>query len=113
MRSWTISTKVLDGDLLLSHVSSDRERTSDGYIERFNRDKYSAAVEAWLAASREGWSRLLPDLPESFNGNVAVLCFETLPHYVAEALHRRLVDLQPAYVGATEIDESVQLLWEL
>jgi hypothetical protein len=56
---------------------------------------------------------LLHYLTETLNGNVAVLCFETLPYHVAEMLHGKLVELQPAYIGAIEIDESVRLFWEL
>jgi len=93
-----ISTKVLIGDLLIYKAIDKSVNPNDflNYLFQLNDDT---------------WKRIIAERVEYFIKNdVFVICFETIQKEIANKLHDSLLH-EEHYLGAFEIDNTVELHW--
>ena len=95
-----ISSKVLVGDLITHSVKEKFSYSTDFLIELFQLDG-------------DNWKRIINDRVIYFEEqDVFIICFETIQKEIAEKLHKSLIS-ETHYLGAFEIDNSIELHWQL
>lgn len=95
-----ISTKILVGDLLIYD-----------YINKFD-NKYDF-LNYLFQIKDDTWKRIITDKFNYFlEQDVFIICFETISKEVAVRLHDSLLE-EKHYLGAYEIDNTVELHWWL
>lgn len=95
-----ISSKILIGDLLIYDYLRQGNNPSDFL-------NYLFQVKGDI------WRRIIMDKVKYFiEDTVFVICFETIPKEVATKLNNSLTD-EEQYLGAFEIDNSLELHWWL
>jgi hypothetical protein len=106
-----LTSKIFVGDLLFSDI----DRSRDGRRRSFARAdlSYSDILDFWLHPEHPVWLRLSEERLNSALGHrIYTICFESVDHALAEALHQRLVDASP-YLGAMEVDDGSYIHWQL
>lgn len=98
LREQFVSTKILVGDLCVF-----------GYKERLQNPKQFLNI--LFQENKDTWKRILHEKKFSFiENNVFVICFETITKELANKLHESLIK-EDRYLGAYEIDNSINLHW--
>ncbi|HBX22447.1 MAG TPA: hypothetical protein DEF34_02245 [Desulfotomaculum sp.] len=112
-RNINISSKIFMGDLLLMDAGSDVIRTEDGWIIKFNKEKYIQVINNWLNTGNHIWVKFTQEkINEAVRCNIFTVCFENIELSLAEDLHDNLVNF-PSYLGALEVDDTSKLHWEI
>jgi hypothetical protein len=93
-----ISSKILIGDLGTYSLLSKIDNPSFFFSQLLRDDNWKRIISSKLNLLVEE--------------NVFVICFETIQKNIAEKLHQSLIN-DPNYIGAFEIDNSVELQWWL
>jgi len=110
-RKLDIHTKIFCGDLLLHSWTVDVEKTPDGIVKRFNKDKFFLAVEHWLRPENPVWHSFTEEsIRKVLNHNVYVLCFESLRFSEGRNIDH-ILSKQPYYLGAMQVDEESPVHW--
>lgn len=95
-----ISTKILVGDLLVHDFLTTFDDASDFLLYLFQ-------------IRGDSWKRIVDDKIKYFiEQDVFIICFETIQKEIAEKLHSSLIT-EEHYLGAFEIDNSIELHWWL
>lgn len=95
-----ISSKILVGDLITFDVLNKFDNPND-------------FINYLFQVHGDNWKRLINDKIRYFiEQDVFIICFETIQKEIAEKLHKLLVD-DEHYLGAFEIDNSIELHWWL
>lgn len=95
-----ISSKILVGDLLIYNMLNKVEDPNDflNYLFQIKGDT---------------WKRIKTNKVRYFiEDTVFIICFETLQKEIASKLHNALLNVE-RYLGAFEIDNSIELHWRL
>jgi hypothetical protein len=91
-----ISSKILTGDLIVPQSFEKAE------------DKIALISLLFIG---DKWTRIISEKLKFFlKQDVFIICFETIQKEIAEKLHEALVE-EPHYLGALEIDNSIQIQW--
>jgi hypothetical protein len=107
-----LSTKVFTGDLLLDILAIDKKETETGYTSIFNKEKYFQIIYEWSAAEGSSISTFDDDGMKSIiNGEVFVICFESIIRSHALLLDSAFRERIPSYLGALEVDETSFVHW--
>ncbi|MCF2490245.1 hypothetical protein [Dyadobacter sp. CY347] len=95
-----ISSKILIGDLLISEYLTKNIDPNDFLNHLFQNNG-------------DIWKRIIIDRVKYFVNDIPfVICFETIPKELAIKLHDSLLN-EERYLGALEIDNSLELHWWL
>lgn len=95
-----ISSKILIGDLLISNYLNEE-------IESSNFLNYLFQMKG------DNWKRIISEKAKFFVSDIAfVICFETIQKNLAIKLND-LLEEEERYLGALEIDDSIELHWSL
>ncbi|MEO6759904.1 MAG: hypothetical protein ABIO24_10665, partial [Saprospiraceae bacterium] len=93
-----ISSKILIGDLCIFDYLKNGINTS-------------VLLNELIQTQSDTWKRISLEKAKLLSTeNVFIICFETIQKALAEKIHQSLID-DPNYVGAYEIDNSVELQW--
>ena len=107
------STKVFVGSLLLNLLARDVTNSDNGETLCFNQDKFCFAVSQWAVQCSANFCTLSEAAIEhSLTDEIFVICLESIDLPQAEYLDETL-SRHPAYLGASEIDDSSRLHWVL
>jgi hypothetical protein len=110
-RTMDLHTKVFEGDLLLSMLAADREKTERGETLRFNEEKFLSALETLLNPGSHIWITFSgATVQRLVNNNVFVLLFESISFRDAREIDDALKAL-PYYLGALQVDETCGVHW--
>jgi len=95
-----ISSKVLIGDLITYNIRNKYHDSKDFLMELFQ-------------INGDNWKRIINKSAKYFiEQDVFIICFETIQKEIAEKLHKSLL-VETNYLGAFEIDNSIELHWQL
>lgn len=95
-----ISSKILIGDLLIYNYFKQNEDPQDYFNFLFQ-------------VNGDIWNRIIPEKEKYFiKDTVFIICFETISRELANKLHDSLIE-EERYLGALEIDNSLELHWVL
>jgi hypothetical protein len=107
-----LSTKIFAGDLLLDILANNRQETETGYTSLFNKEKYFQIIYEWNTAEGSNISTFDDDGMKSvINGEVFVICFESIIRNHALLLDIAFRERIPSYLGALEVDETSFVHW--
>jgi hypothetical protein len=110
-RTMELHTKVFEGYSLLAMLTMDREKTGTGESRRFNKDRFSSAIQTLLNPGSHIWMSFDIRIIDALLGaNVFVILFESISFHNAQELDRSLREL-PYYLGALQVDEACGVHW--
>ncbi|WP_155988102.1 hypothetical protein [Thioalkalivibrio sp. ALE30] len=113
LRSRTIDlhTKVFEGDLLLYMQTMDREKTEQGEVRRFNRERFLSALENLLNPGRHIWMSFSNDTIQYLvSNNVFVVLLESISFRDAQDIDKNLAEYE-WYLGGLQIDDTSPVHW--
>ncbi|MGB5967307.1 MAG: hypothetical protein WBG70_03170 [Spirulinaceae cyanobacterium] len=112
-RSLNLSSKILTGDLLLSSLACDVEKTSERTETReFNQEKYFQIINLWLQPKNAVWSSMIiTKLTQTLKDEIFTICLETVEMQLADYLNDKLRESSEAYLGAMEVDDASYVHW--
>src|SRR4029077_1858509 len=113
-RALNINSKMFQGDLLLHmHSYEVTEVFENGQKSVFVPEKFARISESWYNPEGHIWKRFTEEnFEKAIQGNIHVLCFESIDLAMAEYLHTQLSQYE-YYYGAMEVDESNGVHWGL
>nr|WP_309698125.1 hypothetical protein [Armatimonas sp.] len=106
-----INTKMSNGDLLLSSISTDRVETKNGHMETFNYDKYIDNVNKWVNPGNPVLSKISVVAIDELKVrpySVYAFVMESVDSEIALKLHQGLVGTE-GYIGMMQIDDASQV----
>jgi len=96
-----ISSKILIDDLIKHEMMRKFKTPHDFLIYLIQLDG-------------DNWKRLVSKKIEQFiDDDIFIICFETIQKEIAEKLHTALLKGEKHYIGAFEVDNSIELHWWL
>ena len=107
-----ISTKIFTGDLLLDVLANDRVEMENGHALFFNKEKYFQVINEWSTAEESNLLTIDNDgMTSIINGEVFVICFESVDKKTALLLDSLFKKEIPSYLGVLEVDETSFVHW--